>query len=63
MIVAEKWIAICKFSFGDAYKATALIDSVGRPVKLTSFKEGQRVIVSGFEMPDGMIVAEKIQQQ
>ncbi len=62
MIVAEKRFDITEFKKeGKTYK-TSLLDKKGNAVQLNAFKEGQRVLVRGFKLNDGVTVAWSIQE-
>ena len=63
MIVAEDKIDISEFKIGDKAYKTSLLDKAGNAVQLNDFKKGQRVLVRGFELPGGAIVAEIIQER
>ena len=62
MIVAEKRIDISEFKMEDKAYKTSLLDKKGNAVQLNAFKEGQRVLVRGFKLSDGVTVAESIQE-
>ena len=62
MIVAEKRFDISEFKMGGKAYKTSLLDKQGNAVQLNAFKEGQRVLVRGFKLTDGVTVAEIIQE-
>lgn len=62
MIVAEKKINITSFKDGKKIYKTKLMNKKGRVVQLSSFKEGQRVLVKGVKLIDGQIVALEIKK-
>lgn len=62
IIVAEKRFDISEFKMGSRVYKTSLLDKNGNTIQLNDFKEGQRVIVKGFELANGVTVAESIQK-
>jgi hypothetical protein len=61
MIVGEKSVFITKPVLGSTFK-TDLLDQNGGEVKLDDFNKGERVLVTGFKLPDGAIKAESIKK-
>ena len=61
-IVAEKKISVTGFKVGDQLIKTTFLDANGRPVKINTFRKGQRVLVQGVTLPDGTIVAGRVQK-
>lgn len=62
MIVLEKEVLVTQYKVGEEVLKTTLLSTGGTSVELSSFKEGQRVRVVGFLMPDNRIVAQSIQK-
>ena len=62
MIVAEKKINITSFKDGKKIYKTKLMNETGMVIQLSSFKEGQRVLVKGVKLIDGQIVALEIKK-
>lgn len=62
MIVAEKKINIISFKDGKKIYKTKLMNKKGRVVQLSSFKEGQRVLVKGVKLINEQIVALEIKK-
>ena len=62
LIVAEKKISLTGFKVGDQVIETTFLDARGRPAQVTSFREGQRVLVQGVTLPDGTMVAGRVQK-
>jgi len=62
LIVAEKKISITGFKVGDQLYKTTFLDAKGSPVELSSFRKGQRVLVQGVTLPDGAMVAGRVQK-
>jgi len=61
LIVAEKRINV-GFKIGDQLYNTTFLDAEGKPITLSSFRKGQRVLVQGFTLPDGAMVAGRVQK-
>lgn len=62
MFVFEKEVLVTQYKVGAEVLKTTLLSTGGTSVELSSFKEGQRVRVIGFLMPDNRIVAQSIQK-
>ena len=63
MVVAEQQVWIVDFMLGNGQPfKTALENSRGRPIPLDAFARRQLVRVQGFKLPDGRIIAARIQQ-
>lgn len=62
MIVAEKKIKITSFKDGKKIYHTKLMNEKGKVIQLSSFKEGQRVLVRGVLLIDEQIVALEIKK-
>lgn len=62
LIVAEKKISVTGFKVGDQLIKTTFLDANGSPITLSSFRKGQRVLVQGVTLPDGIIVAGRVQK-
>ena len=62
LIVAEKKISVTGAKVGGQLFETSLLDTKGKPVKLTSFRKRQRVRVQGVTLPNGVIVAWEVRQ-
>lgn len=56
LIVAEKRINV-ELKVGDQLYRASLLDTKGRAIKLSSFRKGQRVLVRGLKLTDGVIAA------
>jgi hypothetical protein len=61
MVVGEKRIFITKPVVGSPFK-TDLEDQNDREVKLDDFNTGERVLVKGYQLPDGAVKAESIKK-
>jgi hypothetical protein len=61
LIVGEKRINV-ELKVGEQVYKASLLDTKGKPVKLWSFRKGQRVRVQGVKLPDGALVAGKVQK-
>ena len=61
-IVAEKRISVTGFEVGDQVIKTTFLDPKGNPIEVTSFRKGQRVLVQGVTLPDGTMVAGRVQK-
>lgn len=62
LIVGEKRINVTGFDVGGQHYKTSLLDAKARAVELSSFRKGQRVLVQGLRLPDGVIVAGRVQK-
>ena len=62
MIVGERKINITSFKDGNKVYKTKLMNEKGRVIQLSSFKEGQRVLVKGVRLIDEQIVALEIKK-
>lgn len=62
MIVAEKKINITSFKDGKKIYKTKLMNETGKVIQLSSFKEGQRVLVKGVQLINEQIVALEIKK-
>jgi hypothetical protein len=61
VVVAEKIILITDYKLSGRILRTQVINSSGNPLALPALEIGQRVIVTGFELPDKTIVGQQIQ--
>jgi hypothetical protein len=61
VVVAEKIIQVTEYKLSGQIFRTQVINSSGLPLAPTALEIGQRVIVTGIELPDKTIVGEKIQ--
>jgi hypothetical protein len=61
VVVAEKIILVTEYKLSGKILRTQVINNSGHPLELEKLEIGQRVIVSGFELPDKTIVGEQIQ--
>lgn len=62
MIVAEQRIGIKSFKDGKKIYKTKLMNEKGSVVQLSSFKEGQRVLVKGVQLSDEIVLALEIKK-
>ncbi len=53
IVIAEKRFEVKPFTMDGKSGKTRLFDASGNPVKLSFFKEGQRVYVEGYEFSEG----------
>ena len=61
VVVAEITILVTEYKFLNNILQTEVIDDYGRTIALRKLKMGQRVIVTGLELPDKTIVGQRIQ--
>ena len=62
LVVAEQEIWIVDFMFDGQQFKTALKNPDGDPISLENFAERQLVLVKGFKLPDGRIIASLVKQ-
>ena len=61
VVVAEKIILVTEYKLSDKILRTKVINNSGHPLEVTELEIGQRVIVTGLELPDKTIVGQQIQ--
>ncbi len=63
LVVAEQSVWIVDFMLANGQQfTTALENSKGHPIALEAFARRQLVLVQGFKLPDGRIIAARVQQ-
>ena len=62
LVVAEQEVWIVNFVFDGQQFKTALKNPDGDPISLGDFAERQLVLVKGFKLPDGRIIASLVKQ-
>ncbi|MEJ2170182.1 MAG: hypothetical protein P8X90_32175 [Desulfobacterales bacterium] len=61
LVVAENKIYVVDVIVGAEHLLTMLADAQGGAITFEAFAPGQTVLVQGLQLPDGRVIAEKIQ--
>ncbi len=62
LVAAEQTIYVVDWRFGDQQLTTEMADSDGNPIDFSALKEGQWILVKGFQHVEGGVVASLVQR-